>query len=252
MSGELAAWPDRLERAAAGTCFRKIRVHSECASTQEPARALGPGAVVTTGRQTAGRGRQGRTWEDGEGRSVSVSLAVEADSAARLSTASALGVLDAVEGLYGGNNFDLGVKFPNDLVHRDGRKFAGILVEADDQCAVIGIGINVHVRSWPSEYRAASLDELGIACERLELLEALLPAVAGRLNSDDASLARDYGKRHLPSGRNVVIEFERERLEGRLEGIDPFGMLELHAQSGIQSIPVAHCRMLEWGGDASP
>lgn len=249
--GELSDWSDRLEMAVIGTCFREVRVYAECSSTQEPARDLGPGVVVTTGRQTDGRGRRGSAWEDGEGRSISVSLTVHAEDAARLCTATALGVLDAVERLHGGPNPELGVKFPNDLVHRDGRKLAGILVEGDGACAVIGIGLNVHTRDWPSEYRGVSLEELGITGTRIDVLETLVPAVSDRLQADDVELADAYGRRHLPTGRRVRLEHDGRELEGHLERIDPFNQLALRMPSETLRIPVAQCRMLSWVDDRS-
>ena len=144
---------------------------------------------------------------------------------------------------------EIGVKFPNDLVHRDGRKLAGILVEGDGVHAVIGIGINVHARAWPSEYRGVSLEELGIDCTRIDVLEAVVPAVARYLQAGDTELADAYGRRHLPTGRLVQIEHDGEQLEGRLERIDPFNQLELNMSSGIRRIPVAQCRMLAWADE---
>ena len=70
------------------------------------------------------------------------------------------------------------VKPPNDLLV-DGRKLAGVLVEQADGAAVIGIGINVGLVEWDEELegRAIGLAEAGVECDRLEVLEQVLPAV---------------------------------------------------------------------------
>ncbi len=136
----------------APTQFQEVRVLLECDSTQDAARSLGFGSVVTAGRQNAGRGRRGATWSDLEGAGIAVSCVVENTGVARLSSASVLAVLDAMNTL-GGSFQRVGVKFPNDVVHRDGRKMAGVLVEAHANLAVIGIGVNVHAHQHENKFQ---------------------------------------------------------------------------------------------------
>ncbi|MCH2162036.1 MAG: hypothetical protein MK085_09210, partial [Phycisphaerales bacterium] len=83
------------------------------------------------------------------------------------------------------------------------------------------------------------------------VLEALLPAVAARLDSDVASLSADFQQRHLPTGHQVILDVDNDRVQGRLERVDPFGTLELQMESGLLSVPVERCRMLEWAPGSS-
>ena len=174
------------------------RLHlRETSSTNDRARALAVagaphGAVVTAGIQTAGRGRQGRTWAAPAGQALLCSLLLR-DYDALLPLRAGLAVADlAGEGAL--------VKWPNDVLV-DGRKLAGILVEArpHDGWAVLGMGVNVavDVAELPPEVRerAATLgrrpgDLEPALHELLRLLEHRLaeppPACLDALRARDA------------------------------------------------------------------
>jgi BirA family transcriptional regulator, biotin operon repressor / biotin---[acetyl-CoA-carboxylase] ligase len=120
------------------------RLHlRETTSTNDRARALAAagaphGTLVTAGAQSAGRGRQGRTWAAPPGRALLCSLLLR-DHDPLLPLRAGLAVADL------GGEGAL-VKWPNDVL-LGGRKLAGILVEArpEDGWAVLGIGVNVAV-----------------------------------------------------------------------------------------------------------
>jgi BirA family biotin operon repressor/biotin-[acetyl-CoA-carboxylase] ligase len=149
------------------------RVHLRRAdSTNERARELAAngaphGTLVTAGEQTAGRGRQGRTWTAPAGRALLCSLLLR-DPPRLLPLAAGVAVADLVEGLVPGAEAKL--KWPNDVLV-GGRKVAGILVEGRPQesWAVVGIGLNVAVRSedFPGELRARA-GTLGLGREAIE------------------------------------------------------------------------------------
>jgi BirA family biotin operon repressor/biotin-[acetyl-CoA-carboxylase] ligase len=112
-------------------------------STNERARELAEtgaphGAMVTADEQTAGRGRQGRSWVTPRGQAIAASIVLR-DYDDLLPLRAGLAVADVA----GPSAL---VKWPND-VWLDGRKVAGILVEAraDPGWAVLGIGVNVAV-----------------------------------------------------------------------------------------------------------
>jgi len=146
------------------TRFRDVRRFASIDSTNryllDEARAGAPeGVVAVADHQTAGRGRLGRTWEAPAGANLLCSVLLRPDLAPEerhLATAAvALAALDAVEALPPalGLAGQVGVKWPNDLVDRSGRKLAGVLAEADLAASpagppplVVGIGINV---GWP-------------------------------------------------------------------------------------------------------
>ena len=113
-------------------------------STNERARQLAEtgaphGALVTADEQTAGRGRQGRSWVTPRGQAIAASIVLR-DYDDLLPLRAGLAVADVV----GPSAL---VKWPND-VWLDGRKVAGILVEArsDPGWAVLGIGVECRRR----------------------------------------------------------------------------------------------------------
>ncbi len=178
------------------------RLHlRETGSTNDRARELAAagaphGTMVTAGVQTAGRGRQGRTWTAPSGSSLLLSLVLrESDSLLPLRAGLAVAAV-------AGERAE--VKWPNDVL-LDGRKVAGILAEARPQegWTVLGIGLNValDVRVLPPELHevAGSLERSPRDLEPTltELLRALevwlaeaVPAVVAALRERDALLGR--------------------------------------------------------------
>ena len=150
-------------------------------STNDRARGLAAagaphGTLVTTGEQTAGRGRQGRTWSAPAGQALLCSLVLRSlDPLLPLRAGLAVADLAGPEAR---------VKWPNDVLLA-GRKLAGVLVEARPQegWAVLGIGLNasVDLAALPAEVRdrAATLGRPPAALEAT--LDELLSALERRL-----------------------------------------------------------------------
>ena len=112
------------------------------------------GTIVTAAEQSAGRGRQGRTWSAPAGSSLLLSVLLR-EPPKMLPLAAAVAVAEVVgEGAL--------IKWPNDVVIEQSQpwalaKVAGILVEGrlQERWAVLGIGLNVAVRleDLPAELR---------------------------------------------------------------------------------------------------
>ncbi|HEX5929832.1 MAG TPA: biotin--[acetyl-CoA-carboxylase] ligase, partial [Solirubrobacterales bacterium] len=130
-------------------------------STNDRARELAAagaphGTVVTAAEQTAGRGRQGRTWTAPPGKALLYSALLRPleERHATLPLAVPLAVCAAAEELQPG--IECKVKWPND-VWLEERKLAGVLIEArpQDGWAVIGIGLNLSItqHEFPPELR---------------------------------------------------------------------------------------------------
>jgi BirA family transcriptional regulator, biotin operon repressor / biotin---[acetyl-CoA-carboxylase] ligase len=177
------------------------RVHlRETGSTNERARALAAagaphGTLVTAGVQTAGRGRQGRTWTAPAGRALLLSLVVR-DPDPLLPLRAGLAVADLA-------GAGAKVKWPNDVLV-DGRKVAGVLVESRPQehWAVVGIGVNAALEEADLPAGAGTLGREPGELEAVlaELLAALEPRLAepaddalAALRARDALLDRPVG-----------------------------------------------------------
>jgi BirA family transcriptional regulator, biotin operon repressor / biotin---[acetyl-CoA-carboxylase] ligase len=220
---------DRAPARAMTDRLGRPRVHLRAtSSTNDRARALAAagaphGTLVTAGEQTAGRGRQGRTWAAPPGSALLCSLLLR-DYDPLLPLRAGLAVAD----LAGPAAL---VKWPNDVL-LDGRKLAGILVEArpQDGWAVLGIGVNVAVdlRDLPPDVRDRAAT-LGRPRSRLEsTLAELLRALERRLaEPPDATLAALRARDAL-RGRPVTWASG----EGVGAGIDDAGALVVRLPDG--------------------
>lgn len=140
-------WPHRHFRVTDSTNSR----------ARELAEAGAPGgAVVTAAEQTAGRGRQGRTWTAPPDKALLYSAVLRPldERHLLLPLAVPLAVCEAAEELEPG--IECAIKWPND-VWVEGRKLAGVLIEAkpQDGWAVIGVGLNLAIErdEFPAELR---------------------------------------------------------------------------------------------------
>jgi len=138
-----------------------LRTDSTNTRARELAAAGAPhGTVVTAAEQTAGRGRQGRTWTAPPNKALLYSAVVRAleERHMMLPLAVPLAVCEAAEQL--NPDLECKVKWPNDI-HVEGRKLAGVLIEArpQDGWAVIGIGLNLSIRQeeFPSELQKTTI-----------------------------------------------------------------------------------------------
>ena len=116
----------------------------ECESTQLLLLGSGlpEGAVAATDHQTAGRGRLGRVWEAPPGSSVLLSVMLHPPAGRHWPELALLGGIAAAEAVEGMTGLSAQVKWPNDVMV-DRRKVAGVIAEARNATAVLGIGINV-------------------------------------------------------------------------------------------------------------
>jgi BirA family biotin operon repressor/biotin-[acetyl-CoA-carboxylase] ligase len=202
--------------SAAGLVLGSPRLHlRRTDSTNERARALAAdgaphGALVTATEQTAGRGRQGRSWSAPPGSSLLMSL-ILSPPPRMLPLAAAVAVCDAVDALPGvQERGEAKIKWPNDVVLERPpglAKLAGILIEARPQqgWAVLGIGLNaaVALEELPPELRASAAT-LGLAGTALEpLLDSLLASLSRRLAEPQLQTLDAWAARDALAGRRI-------------------------------------------------
>jgi BirA family biotin operon repressor/biotin-[acetyl-CoA-carboxylase] ligase len=202
------------------------------------------GATWVAEQQTAGRGRQGRTWESPRGENLLFSTLARLRCApARLppvALAVGLAVRDAVAAIAPAAGPV--IKWPNDVLV-GGRKIAGVLVEAITvgsrvEAVVIGVGLNVHTRDFPPEIaeRATSLALAapGVALDRA----ALLADVLARIDTDlHVVVARGLGLLHARLQAADALRGKRVRSdtgdEGVAAGIDDDGRLLVRRDDAV-------------------
>jgi BirA family transcriptional regulator, biotin operon repressor / biotin---[acetyl-CoA-carboxylase] ligase len=162
-----------------GAPHRHYRVtDSTNARARELVEAGAPhGTVVTAGEQTAGRGRRGRGWTAPAGKALLYSAVLRPldERHLLLPLSVPLAVCEAAEEL--APSVECAIKWPNDI-WLDGRKLAGVLIEAKPQggWAVIGVGLNLTISrdEFPPDLRDTAISLFGPAAEGLPPATAAL------------------------------------------------------------------------------
>lgn len=237
----LEKWADRLESVISSQCLdlKRVFVLRETDSTQGAAKRMNaqPGDVITTFRQTAGRGRLGRDWMDTEEYGVAVTIATLPCPGELLALQYAIAVARSAESIL---NRQVQIKWPNDILV-DGRKLAGILIEQSSTRALAGIGINVSQASWPDELvdKAVSFSQLGASIDRIEVLEILLPSIERALTADAEVIALEFEKRDVLTGSNATFKHPNGTIQGKVVRIDPMKGLVVNSGSKEVFLPAA-------------
>ena len=208
------------------------------------------GTVVVADRQTAGRGRRGRTWLSAPAASLTFSLLWRfSGPPARLSGLSlAVGVALA-RGLESLGARGIRLKWPNDVLLAAAggfAKLAGILVElATDRqgtLAVIGVGLNLQAPRDDLPQPATGLDQALMPLpDRHRVLAAILRELGLVLEAfavDGFSGAKmDWQQRHAWQGLAVrLVADDGMALDGICEGVDDDGALLLATTAGVRRI----------------
>jgi BirA family biotin operon repressor/biotin-[acetyl-CoA-carboxylase] ligase len=187
------------------------------------ARGAPHGTIVTAREQSAGRGRQGRTWVAPAGRALLLSVVIR-DPPRLLPLAAGVATAEVV-------GPDARLKWPNDVL-LGGRKVAGILVEGrpQERWAVVGVGLNVAVRTedFPAELRE-SAGGMGFEPDAIEpTLERLLDALGRWIEASPGDILDGVRARDVLLGLSVRWGGGR----GEAAGVDSDGRLIVETGEG--------------------
>ena len=205
-------------------------------STNERAKELAVagaphGTLVTADEQTAGRGRQGRSWVAPPRSAVLMSLVVR-DPPEVLPLAAAVAVCEACESAA---PVSCAIKWPND-VRIGGQKLAGILVEGRPQegWAVLGIGVNVSAA--PDDLPAIALGARSVE----DVLQPLLVALGTRLEAPAGDVLAAWRERDELSGERIRWQGG----EGTAAGIDEAGALLVETERGRVALDAGEVHLI--------
>lgn len=246
---------------------RNMKIYEEVESTNNTTKELDSDAVpngttVLADRQTAGKGRIGRSFVSPSGVGLYMSTLIRPkfslEYAPMITAAAACAAAEAVEKLCGS---PVKIKWVNDLYMND-KKICGILTEASFglemrtlDCAVIGIGINVRsakeIFGEELSKTASSIqDETGIIVNRNTLCAEVLNNLEVYLGKIvDRSFLHEYRKREYLTGHIVTANIGRDKILGEAIGIDDNANLIVRLPSGeekhLSSGEANLCRIAE-------
>jgi BirA family biotin operon repressor/biotin-[acetyl-CoA-carboxylase] ligase len=222
----------------------RLVIHDTIGSTNaealDLARAGEPGPLwILAKRQTAGRGRRGRTWVSEPG-NLYVSLLLTNPSPSRhsaeLSFVAALALHDALSGRIPGLAARLALKWPNDLLI-DRLKLGGILIEGEGTAVAIGIGVNCAHHPAGTDVPATDLAAAGVRASPESLFGPLSATMVSRLALWDRghgfpAVRADWLQRAWGLGKLIKMTLPEGERNGVFEGIDQRGHLVLRLADG--------------------
>lgn len=217
---------------------------------------VGEGCWLVADRQTAGRGRAGRSWFDGAGNfmgSTVARLRAGDPPPQTLALVAGIAALEAAASALGGGA-PVSLKWPNDLLLAQA-KLGGILLERQEQWVVIGTGVNLAVAPALTERATTCLAAHGCAIGRDEfagrLAERWAVALARWHGGEWPALRQEWLRLAHPPGTLLSVRDPRDRpLVGAFAGIGPDGAAHLRLADG--AVHVIHAGDVEMvGGHAA-
>jgi BirA family transcriptional regulator, biotin operon repressor / biotin---[acetyl-CoA-carboxylase] ligase len=232
--------------------YRLLRletVDSTNAEARRRASAGEPGPLwIWSARQSAGRGRNGRTWQSQPGNlfaSLLIGLNCSLRTAGQLALLAGIIAYDTLEELLPEEaRPELLLKWPNDVLLKEA-KVAGVLLESTSETnpnrckVVIGTGLNLSSHPDGLEQPATSVAAHGGTVSPAAALETLAGMTDAWLTrwSDGTSfhaVRRAWLDRAGPTGRPLRVRLQDEEAEGTFAGLDSAGALRLLLSDGAE------------------
>jgi BirA family biotin operon repressor/biotin-[acetyl-CoA-carboxylase] ligase len=212
--------------------FPRLRSTNDHAARSRKNGGMFAPAIVLTGKQIAGRGRNTNTWWSGDG-SLTVTFVLPIDqqlSPHQLPLIAGLAVRDATAKISGHD--DVQLKWPNDLLFH-GKKLAGLLCERVHKADLIGLGININAdKHAPAKLRQRMIFLSEIAHRPFDktdvliaVVKSLYPMVSHHNEHPFGSILRRYDRHHALVGRRIKVVSGDESISGVCEGLDSMGRL---------------------------
>ena len=213
--------------------------------------------VLVAESQTAGRGRQGRSWlnQPGDCLMYSLGLVLNPVDWSGLSLVVGLSIAESLQAAALPGQPRIGVKWPNDLWLQDGRKLGGTLIETanlpagvDAPCfgagagvprfVIIGTGMNVRLPQMQELLTpAACLQDVDARWTAPAALQQLLPRLVEDVllfaEQGFAPFQQRFAARDVLHGQQVQLS---DGSSGLAAGVLADGTLQLRTADGLRSV----------------
>ena len=214
-----------------------------CTSTNDVAKELPVYTAVYAGRQTNGRGRMGRSWQDGQGNLMTSIVLPKPKQAHLFSFLASLAVAQSIAFL------SPRIKWPNDILV-EGKKICGILLETHEDKLIIGIGVNIE--SCPKTgmlYETTCLKEHGCAVNAKKLLSDILQNLSFVIECFEkkgfAPVRLEWLEFACGIGQPITVNLPNKSINGTFSGIDESGALILINKNQTQFITAGDVFMID-------
>ncbi len=229
------------EKLRENTLVSDIQIFSELDSTNRYLKELAKegakaGTVIIANKQSAGKGRLGRSFFSPEGTGIYMSILLrpemELQKSVRITSMAAVAVARAIERVSG---IEAKIKWVNDIF-LNGKKVCGILTESGINAttgvleyAVLGIGINVGTIQFPEELKqiATSIcNECSHTVKRNELIVEILKELEYWYPSLwNGSFLKESRKRSLLLGKDILVVGSEKDYQAKALDLDDMGHL---------------------------
>jgi BirA family transcriptional regulator, biotin operon repressor / biotin---[acetyl-CoA-carboxylase] ligase len=215
------------------------------------------GTVISADFQHLGRGQYGRQWLGVKGENIAMSVLLapsylDIQDQFYVNKAFTLAIVEWAKAIL--SHSKIKIKWPND-VYIDNEKVCGILIQnilqgAQFKASIIGIGINVHQKTWPKEIPNPTA--LGLHVDINETASDLIPNLIDHLNSSNELLKlknfqkinEDFDSYLWKLNENVNLRYQDEIIKGVIKGVNNYGMLIIKTNKGLESFTHAEAQIL--------
>lgn len=239
-------WPEGTDRIVLD------EVDSTMAEAARRVSSLNRPTWIMALRQTAPRGRRGRSWANPEGNFAATYVFRPGGNAASAALRSFMAANALFEALALKIDRDrLAVKWPNDVL-LNGGKVAGILLESSGQGGQVdwlSIGIGVNLVTAPPDVRDAAFPPVSLAgeggqpCDVYEMLSLLATNMATeeRIFAElgFGPIRENWLRKAARLGEVITARTTRDEITGVFETVDEAGQLVLGTPKGRVTIPAA-------------
>lgn len=207
------------------------------------------GTLVVAGRQEAGRGRRGRSWESPADGGIFMTLLLRPkfapQKASMLTIVAAMAVASAIRKTL---ELPAEIKWPNDIVLNK-KKICGILTELSTEIdainhVVVGIGINVANQKFDKDAAPAATSivlESGKQVHRACLIAAVMEQFEAYYDKfckrgDLSDIQGEYNQYLANMDRQSKILDPQEPFSGVARGINEKGELLVETEEGMRAV----------------
>ena len=206
------------------------------------------GLCIVAHKQTAGRGRHGRTWVSEKGTGLYFSIVLRPTLEPRylplITLMTGVAVHDTLEEC----GLKPDIKWVNDILIGE-KKIAGILAETAETplglAVIVGVGINIRSSNFPKEIAdtATSIEErsgeIPIADELAHKLTGFLTYFYDILQNKNGTIEmlNEWRRRSTYfSGKNVRVTLEHKTITGITDGLEENGALRVRIDGAVEVI----------------